>query len=117
MIALRIRDGDRERPDTEHHGDEILKLKADKATDDETTRSWLRWYKVLVLADKGIEGQARDRAYEVLRLDAQHADRVSVDVGHRQSSLLRSLIDQHSQWFRNPTAVGIVAQALQREID
>lgn len=117
MILLRIRDGDRDRPDAEHHGDEILKLRADKAMDDETARSWLRWYKVLALADKGLEGQARDRAYEALRLDAQHADSVSVDVGNRQYFLLRRMIDQNSQWFRNPTAIGIVAQALQRQID
>jgi hypothetical protein len=37
--------------------------------------------------------------------------------GRRQYVLLRRFIDQYSEWFREPTLIGTVAQALQSRLD
>jgi hypothetical protein len=117
MLHLRIRDGDAQRPDVEQHGRAVLTMPLDARIDDENSHSWVRWYQVIVLADQGNERTAREKTFDSLREDARLNDLKHWDVGRRQYVLLRRFIDQYSEWFREPTLIGTVAQALQSRLD
>jgi tellurite resistance protein len=79
--------------------------------------SWLRWYQVIVVADEGHERDAREKTYEALREDARLNEFEHREVGKRQYQLLRRFIDQYSEWFREPSLIGTVAQALQSRLE
>jgi hypothetical protein len=117
MLHLRILDGDVRRPDVEQHGRAVLTMPIDARIDDEKSQSWVRWYQVIVLADQGNERTAREKTFDALREDARLSDIKHWDVGRRQYLLLRRFIDQYSEWFREPTLIGTVAQALQSRLD
>ena len=117
MLQLRIRDGDNQRVDAEQHGQAVLAITPDRMIDDENTLSWLRWYQVIVLADQGREADARNKMFEALREDGRLDGVEHWEVGRRQYLLLRRFIDQYAEWFRNPSQIGIVAQALQSRLD
>jgi hypothetical protein len=113
MLHLRIRDNDARRPDTEQHGQAVLAMTADKTVDDPIAQSWLRWYQAIVLADQGHEKAAREQTYQALLEDAGLSELEHWEVGRRQYQLLRRFIDQYSEWFREPSLIGALAQALQ----
>ena len=116
ILHLRIRDNDARRPDAEQHGQAVLAATPDPRIDDPVSLSWSRWYQAIVLADQGYEQAAREKTYEALREDARLNELEHVEVGRRQYQLLRRFIDQYSEWFREPTLIGIVAQALQSKL-
>ena len=117
MLHLRIRDQDAHRPDAEQHGQAVLAITPDLSIDDSIALSWLRWYQVIVLADQGHEQDAREKTYEALREDARLNEFEHREVGKRQYQLLRRFIDQYSEWFREPSLIGTVAQALQSRLE
>ena len=88
----------------------------DPRIDDPLSLSWSRWYQAIVLADQGHEQAAREKTYEALREDARLNELEHVEVGRRQYQLLRRFIDQYSEWFREPTLIGTLAQALQSKL-
>jgi hypothetical protein len=77
--------------------------------------SWSRWYQAIVLADRGHEQGARGKSCEA-REDAGLNKLEHVEVGRRRYQLLRRFIDQYSEWFREPTLIRTVAQALQSKL-
>ena len=115
MLHLRIHDNDVRRPDTEQYGHSVLTSKPDHR-DDPVDRSWLRWYQVIVLADQGNEQAAREKIYEALREDGRLNESQS-EVGKRQYMLIRRFIETISEWFREPSLIGAVAQALQSRLE
>jgi hypothetical protein len=117
MLHLRIRDQDAHRPDAEQHGRAVLAITPDLSIDDPMALSWLRWYQVIVVADEGHERDAREKTYEALREDARLNEFEHREVGKRQYQLLRRFIDQYSEWFREPSLIGTVAQALQSRLE
>ena len=117
LLHLRIHDGDAQRPDAEQHGQAVLTMTVDPVIDDAKARSWLRWYQVIVRADQGHDRDARESTFEALREDARLSDLDSWEVGRRQYLLLRRFIDQYSEWFREPSLIGTVAQALQSRLE
>ena len=117
MLHLRIRDRDSHRPDGEQHGQAVLALTPELDLDDPMALSWLRWYQAIVLADQGHEQDAREKTYKALREDALLNESEHWEVGRRQYHLLRRFIDQYSEWFREPSLLGTVAQALQSRLE
>ena len=113
LLLLRIRDGDRMRPDKERHQQAVLDVKA-LPDDDPLEVSWLRWYQALALADAGDREGATQLAQRTIAEDAQlRMNPAYWEVGRRQYALLRRFIEQYSPHFRDPAVVGVVTQVLQ----
>ena len=109
---LRVRDKDRERPDTERHREAILQLKVSRALRP-VDASYLRWYKALALADGGDGAGSQRLAMTALREDAKLRGRPDCfDISRRQYSHLRRLIEHYSGVLRHPTLMGQISQAL-----
>ena len=78
--------------------------------------SWSRWYQAIVLADQGYEQGAPREELRGPREDAGLNELEHVEVGRRRYQLLRRFMDQYSEWFREPTLIRTVAQALQSKL-
>jgi tetratricopeptide (TPR) repeat protein len=113
MLALRLRDQDRDRRDVEHHREAILKLKP-KAAQSVQTTSYLRWYQAITLADAGDAQGSHNKVLYACLEDAKVMNRPDAsDVGRRQYSSLRRLLEQYSHVWQHPSLVGHIAQVLQ----
>jgi tetratricopeptide (TPR) repeat protein len=112
LLLLRIRDRNRERSDSERHREAILQLKPGRALRP-VDASYLRWYKAIVLADGGDGDGAHRLAVTALREDTKLRGRPdSSDIGRRQYSHLRRLIEHYSPVLQHPTHVGRISQML-----
>ena len=77
--------------------------------------SWSRWYQAIVLADQGHEQGARGKNYEApVRTPGSTSS--NTWRWRSQYQLLRRCMDQYSEWFREPTLIRTVAQALQSKL-
>lgn len=113
MLLLRMRDGDRMRPDRERHQQAVLDIK-EMHQDGAIELSWLHWYKALALADAGDRDTATQVAQKTMAEDAQLRSNPDYwEVGRRQYVLLKRFIEQYSSHFRDPGLVGAVSQVLQ----
>lgn len=113
ILLLRINDNNVNRPDLENHGDAILQLNPTEK-DGLVSVSYLRWYKAIVLADLGSENESRKKAIEAATEDSKLINNLDCwEVGRRQYKLLRRFIEQYSQYFKNPSLLGVIAQILQ----
>lgn len=86
------------------------------ATDDEVSLSYLRWYRTVALADSGASDRTRQSALEAFSKDADLMSRRGdefTEIGQRQYSQLRRLLDSYASWFRNPELIGVIGQTLQ----
>lgn len=113
MLLLRMRDGDRMRPDQEGHHQALLEIK-ERPGDRPLEASWLRWYQALALVDAGDKESATQLAQSTVAKDAQLGTKPeNWEIGRRQYALLKRFIEQYSPHFRDPALVGVVAQVLQ----
>ncbi len=113
LLMLRVRDGNRDRPDVEHHREAILALRS-RSTHSIQTASYLRWFQAITLADAGDAEGSRRMTLVAFLEDAKNMGRPdSADIGRRQYTSLRRFIEQYSHVLRNPSLVGQVSQVLQ----
>lgn len=119
-MFLRIAENDRERSDLEKNFQKILSLKVlppeDRALPDPvkyTSASYVRWYQVFVLADMGKYDDAQKRAMEAIAEDIKYANREEeTEVGRRQYSELRQLLELFSRYWRDTKSIARVSQIL-----
>jgi len=112
LLLLRVRDQNRDRPDVERHRDAILGI---RPTEQHNRRhvSWLRWYQAITLADAGDGAGSLRTAFQVYSEDAKLMNEPhGGDIGRRQYTNLRRLIEHNSQVLRNPTLIGHISQLL-----
>ena len=113
MLALRIRDDNRQRPDAEHHADAMLALKPERSHGPRD-RSYLLWYQAITLADAGDADGSRRLALQTFSDDARIMGEAKYyEIGRRQYTQLRRFIEQQSHVLRNPSLVGQISQVLQ----
>lgn len=111
-MFLRIGENDRERFDVEKNFQKILSLKSGP---EETfvSASYLRWYQVFVLADMGKYEDAQKRATAAIYEDIRFANREEkTEVGRRQYSELRRILEQYSRFWRDTKSIARVSQII-----
>jgi tetratricopeptide (TPR) repeat protein len=117
LLLLRMRDGDRLRPDTERYQPAILELKA-LPDDDPLEISWLHWYQAIALADAGDRDAAIQLAQKTVTEDAGLKSNPEYwEIGRRQYALICSFIEQYSEYFRDPSILGAVSQIVQASME
>jgi len=117
LLLLRERDGHVDRPDLERHREAILAL---QPADDFDPRSpgaehvsYLRWYQAIALADQGNEDKSRKMALVAYSEDGKIVGQCTgTDVGRRQYTHQRRLLEHHAHVLRNPSLIGHIAQLL-----
>ncbi len=111
-MFLRIAENDRERIDAEKNFQKILALKP-CAEDTFTSRSYLRWYQVFVLADMGKYDDAQKRAMATITEDIKVANKdETTEVGRRQYTKLRRTIEEYSRYWHDTKSIGRVSQII-----
>jgi len=117
LLLLRMRDGDRMRPDTERYQQAVLEL-GELPEDDPLEVSWLHWYQALTLADAGDRDAAIQLAQKTVAEDARLKSSPEYwEVGRRQYALICRFIEQYSEYFRDPSILGVVSQIIQASIE
>lgn len=113
MLMLRRRDNNRQRPDSEGYRDAVLEL-SPKGGDTPADASYLRWYKIIILADSGDGEGAKRLEVEALQEDARimNDPRYS-DIGRRGYTSLRRFIEQNSHVFQNSSLIERISRTLQ----
>jgi hypothetical protein len=119
MLMLRVRENRRDRPDTEGHGDAVMRVQPHPSAkvnpEDRVANSYLRWYQAITLADRGDGQRANDLAMANVRDDARIMDLDECrQVGRRQYTHLRRFIEQYSPILRNVDLVARISQILQQ---
>jgi len=111
-LFLRIAENDRERFDTEKNFQKILALKAGR---DEAyvSASYLRWFQVFVLADMGKFDDAQKRAMSAITDDLKYISSEGLtEVGRRQYSELRRVLEQFSRYWRDTQSIARISQII-----
>jgi hypothetical protein len=110
-MFLRILENDPERLDAEKNFQKILALKA--GSELSLSASYLRWFQVIVLADMGKYEDAQKRAQAAIALDIRFATRDDeTEVGRREYSELRRLLENFSRFWRDPKSIARVSQII-----
>jgi hypothetical protein len=110
-MFLRIAENDPDRLDGEKNFQKILALKP--GSELSLSASYLRWFQVIILADMGKYDDAQKRAQAAIALDMRYATRDDeTEVGRRQYSELRRLIENFSRFWRDPKSIARVSQIL-----
>jgi hypothetical protein len=110
-MFLRIAENDPNRPDAEKNFQKILALKPGNELSQ--SASYLRWYQVFILADMGKYDDAQKRAQAAITLDIRFATRDDeTEVGRRQYSELRRLLEDFSRFWRDPKSIARVSQII-----
>jgi tetratricopeptide (TPR) repeat protein len=113
LLLLRMQDGDRRRPDTEKYQQAVLELR-EMPDDDPLEISWLHWYQAMALADAGDRDAAISVAQKTVTEDASLKSNPEYwEVGRRQYALICRFIEQYSEYFRDPSMLGVVSQIVQ----
>jgi len=113
LLLLRMQDGDRRRPDTEKYQQAVLELR-EMPDDDPLEISWLHWYQAMALADAGDRDAAISVAQKTVAEDASlNSNPEYWEVGRRQYALICRFIEQYSEYFRDPSMLGVVSQIVQ----
>lgn len=116
VVLLRALEKDTQRPDREHHHETIFRLKPGPGQRPEDI-SYLRWYKVIALADAGSKHEADALAYQALADDARLVGaNEGVDtptVAKRQYRILRRFIENWRHQLCHNDQLGRIAQMLQ----
>lgn len=110
-MFLRIAENDPNRMDVEKNFQKILALKP--GTELNLSASYLRWFQVFLLADMGKYDDAQKRAQAAIALDIRYATREDeTEVGRRQYSELRRLLESFSRFWRDPKSIARVSQII-----
>lgn len=110
-MFLRIAENDPNRLDAEKNFQKILALKP--GSELSLSASYLRWFQVFILADMGKYDDAQKRAQAAIALDIRYATKEDeTEVGRRQYSELRRLLESFSRFWRDPKSIARVSQIL-----
>jgi hypothetical protein len=110
-MFLRIAENDPNRMDVEKNFQKILALKP--GTEISLSASYLRWFQVFILADMGKYDDAQKRAQAAIALDIRYATKEDeTEVGRRQYSELRRLLENFSRYWRDPKSIARVSQII-----
>ena len=110
-MFLRIAENDPERMDSEKNFQKIMALKPGNELS--LTASYLRWFQVFILADMGKYDDAQKRAQAAITLDIRFATKEEeTEVGRRQYSELRRLLENFSRFWRDPKSIARVSQII-----
>jgi hypothetical protein len=110
-MFLRIAENDPNRMDVEKNFQKILALKP--GTELSLSASYLRWFQVFILADMGKYDDAQKRAQAAISLDIRYGTREEeTEVGRRQYSELRRLLENFSRYWRDPKSIARVSQII-----
>ena len=110
-MFLRIAENDPERMDVEKNFQKILALKPGNELS--LTASYQRWFQVFILADMGKYDDAQKRAQAAIAMDIRFATREEeTEVGRRQYSELRRLLENYSRFWRDPKSIARVSQII-----
>ena len=110
-MFLRIADNDPERMDVEKNFQKIVSLKP--GNEQSLTASYLRWFQVFILADMGKYDDAQKRAQSAIVLDSRFATKEdATEVGRRQYSELRRLLEDYSRYWRDQKSIARVSQII-----
>ena len=110
-MFLRIAENDPERMDVEKNFQKILALKPGNELS--LTASYLRWFQVFILADMGKYDDAQKRAQAAIAMDIRFATKEEeTEVGRRQYSELRRLLENFSRYWRDPKSIARVSQII-----
>jgi hypothetical protein len=113
LVLLRIRDQNRDRPDSEGHLDAILALHP-QLRDDAGGLSYLGWFQAIALADLGATEEAQRKALKTFTDDSKlKADPEYFEIGRRQYVQLLRFLDGYAPYLRNQTITGRISQILQ----
>lgn len=110
-MYLRIAENDPNRLDTEKNFQKIMSLKP--GSELSLSASYLRWFQVFILADMGKYDDAQKRAQSAITLDIRFAAKEEeTEVGRRQYSELRRLLESFSRYWRDPKSIARVSQII-----
>lgn len=110
-MFLRIAENDPNRMDVEKNFQKIMSLKP--GTELSLSASYLRWFQVFILADMGKYDDAQKRAQAAISLDIRYATREEeTEVGRRQYSELRRLLEHFSRYWRDAKSIARVSQII-----
>ncbi|MGE5641670.1 MAG: hypothetical protein ACM3Y8_01545 [Byssovorax cruenta] len=110
-MFLRIAENDPDRMDVEKNFQKILSLKPGNELS--LSASYLRWFQVFILADMGKYEDAQKRAQAAVALDIRYATREDeTEVGRRQYSELRRLLENFSRFWRDAKSIARVSQII-----
>jgi hypothetical protein len=116
LVLLRALDNDRLRPDRERHRETIFRLKP-PANHDPESISYLRWYRVIALADAGSAEEARALACQALAEDARLFGSAkcggTTTIAGRQYLVIRRFIETFRRELCHPDELGSIGQMLQ----
>jgi|GEM_PF-4230367 len=116
LVLLRALDKDRQRPDRERHRETIFRLKP-PANHAPESISYLRWYRVIALADAGSAEEARALACQALAEDARLFGSAksgeTTTIAGRQYLVIRRFIETFRRELCHPDQLGSIAQMLQ----
>ncbi|HSG44720.1 MAG TPA: hypothetical protein VLA72_16345 [Anaerolineales bacterium] len=111
-MFLRIAENDRDRFDVEKNFQKILALKPGR-DEPYVSTSYLRWFQIFVLADMGKFDDAQKRAMSAITDDLKFSNSEdSSEVGRRQYSELRRILEQFSRYWRDTQSIARVSQVL-----
>ena len=110
-MFLRIAENDPNRLDVEKNTQKVLALKPGNELS--LSASYLRWFQVIILADLGKYEDAQKRAQAAIALDMRFATRDDeTEVGRRQYTELRRLLESFSRYWRDPKSIARVSQII-----
>jgi tetratricopeptide (TPR) repeat protein len=110
-MFLRIAENDPNRLDVEKNFQKIMALKPGNELS--LTASYLRWFQVFILADMGKYDDAQKRAQSAISLDIRFATKdEGTEVGRRQYTELRRLLENYSRFWRDPKSIARVSQII-----
>jgi tetratricopeptide (TPR) repeat protein len=110
-MFLRTAENDPERMDVEKNFQKILSLKPGNELS--LTASYLRWFQVFILADMGKYDDAQKRAQAAIAMDIRYSTKEEeTEVGRRQYSELRRLLENFSRYWRDPKSIARVSQII-----
>jgi tetratricopeptide (TPR) repeat protein len=110
-MFLRIAENDPQRMDVEKNFQKIMALKP--GSELSLTASYQRWFQVFILADMGKYDDAQKRAQSAITMDIRFASREEeTEVGRRQYSELRRLLENFSRYWRDPKSIARVSQII-----
>jgi tetratricopeptide (TPR) repeat protein len=110
-MFLRIAENDPNRLDVEKNFQKIMALKP--GSELSLTASYLRWFQVFILADMGKYDDAQKRAQSAISLDIRFATKdEGTEVGRRQYTELRRLLENYSRFWRDPKSIARVSQII-----
>jgi tetratricopeptide (TPR) repeat protein len=110
-MFLRIAENDPQRLDGEKNFQKIMSLKP--GSELSLTASYLRWFQVFILADMGKYDDAQKRAQSAITMDIRFATKEDeTEVGRRQYTELRRLLENFSRFWRDPKSIARVSQII-----